>query len=191
MADNFVIRNMTKDDAATVSKLFLSIDEDAFTSAFGTADSFENYIRDTCEYDGTLYWCDYVRVAECDGNVVGICVTYYEEPIFVTKTESGIDTLSEYFDEACIAQCADAQLANRQGYAYVDALSVDKAWRGQGIGKALLDDAQTAYGHLMLYCRDDNDGTLDFYEKLGFEKQLCGFGSSSSGEMVPMWGLTR
>lgn len=191
MSIDFSIRDMIPNDAESVSSLFLSIDTEAFASAFGNVYSFAKYIRDTCEYEGTLYWCNYIRVVEVDDKVVGICVTYYEEPIFVTKAESGIDTLSEYFDEACIAQCADAQLANRQGYAYVDALCVSGDFRGNGIGAALIEDASKHHGHLMLYCRDDNEDAVRFYENLGFEKRVCGFGISDTDELVTMWGFIK
>ena len=51
------------------------------------------------------------------------------------------------------------------GVAYVNPIVVYSAWRGHGVGKALIEDAQSRDGELRLVARGTSEG---FYRKLGF-----------------------
>lgn len=52
------------------------------------------------------------------------------------------------------------------GIGYVNPIVVYEPWRGYGVGRALIEDAQALAGELRLVARGSSRG---FYEKLGFE----------------------
>ena len=51
------------------------------------------------------------------------------------------------------------------GIAYVNPIVTYAPWRGYGVGKALIEDAQAIAGELRLISRGTSEG---FYRKLGF-----------------------
>lgn len=51
------------------------------------------------------------------------------------------------------------------GVAYVNPMVTYAAWRGYGVGRALMEDARRRFGELRLVSRGSSRG---FYEKLGF-----------------------
>ncbi len=51
------------------------------------------------------------------------------------------------------------------GIAYVNPIVTYSAWRGYGVGKALIEDAREIAGELRLIARGTSEG---FYRKLGF-----------------------
>lgn len=53
------------------------------------------------------------------------------------------------------------------GIAYVNPIVTYSAWRGYGVGRALIVDAQEIAGELRLISRGASEG---FYRKLGFEE---------------------
>ena len=54
----------------------------------------------------------------------------------------------------------------RAGVARVNPIVVHESWRGYGVGRALIDEAQDAYGELRLVSRGSSKA---FYDALGFE----------------------
>lgn len=54
---------------------------------------------------------------------------------------------------------------DRNGIAYVNPIVTYSAWRGYGVGRALIDDARAIAGELRLIARGTSEG---FYRKLGF-----------------------
>lgn len=57
-----------------------------------------------------------------------------------------------------------------QGVAHVNPVVVHGSWRGHGVGKALVDDAQQRFGEMRLVSRGSSK---PFYDALGFED--CGW----------------
>jgi GNAT superfamily N-acetyltransferase len=55
--------------------------------------------------------------------------------------------------------------ADRNGISYVNPIVVSEAWRGYGVGRALISDARSIAGELRLVSRGSSAG---FYETLGF-----------------------
>ena len=51
------------------------------------------------------------------------------------------------------------------GIAYVNPIVVYNLWRGQGVGRALIEDAHASAGELRLIARG---GSVGFYRRLGF-----------------------
>lgn len=54
--------------------------------------------------------------------------------------------------------------------AHVDALFVDPARRGAGVGRALMHHARAMHGTLTVDVNEQNPLAVDFYERLGFQR---------------------
>ena len=66
-------------------------------------------------------------------------------------------------DDAVVGFCRLQDDAN--GIAYVNPVVTYSAWRGYGVGRALMEDARAIAGELRLIARGTSEG---FYRKLGF-----------------------
>jgi putative acetyltransferase len=55
---------------------------------------------------------------------------------------------------------------------HMEALFVDPAYRGQGVGRFLVEEAVRRYPNLTADVNEQNPQAIGFYEKLGFER--CG-----------------
>lgn len=66
-------------------------------------------------------------------------------------------------DDAVVGFCRLQDDAN--GIAYVNPIVTYAAWRGYGVGRALIEDARAIAGELRLISRGTSEG---FYRKLGF-----------------------
>lgn len=164
-----LIRNADASDADAVARLFLATDPEVFPEAFGPADALSRYVAATAG-SRCLLSPRNVRVAEVDGEVIGICVALSEDPQRVGAAESGVTGLSGMFDDSMASQAMDLGFAKAEGAeALLDCLSVDEAHRRAGVGTALLGDAQRRFRSLLLLCRADNEGARRLYEGCGFE----------------------
>ena len=67
-------------------------------------------------------------------------------------------------DDAVVGFCRLQDDAN--GIAYVNPIVTNAAWRGYGVGRALIADAREIAGELRLIARGTSVG---FYRRLGFE----------------------
>ena len=65
-------------------------------------------------------------------------------------------------DDQCVGFL---RLTRRGGVAYVNPMATYSAWRGYGIGRALIEDALRREGELRLVSRG---GSIEFYRKMGF-----------------------
>lgn len=183
--DLIAIRDAAISDTTDIGRLFIETDEECFVSAFGTVDAMGEYVCRTFDGDG-FFSADKVRVAEADGRVAGICVAYAKAPTDSPKRAAlGIDGLSEHLDDAMASQSADIEAALGMGYdAYLDCLCVDTGFRGQGIGRALLDDCLRRHGSVLLYCREDNEVAIQLYKDAGFRLVGMTFGISEDGNSL-------
>lgn len=68
-------------------------------------------------------------------------------------------------DDAVVGFCRLQDDVN--GIAYVNPIVTYSAWRGYGVGRALIEDARDLAGELRLIARGTSEG---FYRKLGFEE---------------------
>lgn len=57
-----------------------------------------------------------------------------------------------------------------RGDGYIFFIAVDKIYRGNGVGKYLLDVVNERYKNITCHVRTTNTGALGFYEKMGFIK---------------------
>lgn len=53
---------------------------------------------------------------------------------------------------------------------HVDALFVDAALHGQGLGRRLISHARSLHDRLSLDVNEQNPGAVGFYERMGFER---------------------
>ena len=68
-------------------------------------------------------------------------------------------------DDVVVGFCRLQDDAN--GVAYVNPIVTYEAWRGYGVGRALIQDARSIAGELRLISRGTSEG---FYRKLGFQE---------------------
>lgn len=52
---------------------------------------------------------------------------------------------------------------------FIGALFVDPAHQGKGVGRALMEEAQSRYPQLTLAVYAQNTGAIGFYQKMGFQ----------------------
>lgn len=102
-------------------------------------------IRDACEADMALIDA-YAAEAGMD-NIPG-----------PSRVRVAVNT-----DDAVVGFCRLQDDVN--GVAYVNPIVTYSAWRGYGVGRALIDDARAIAGELRLIARGESEG---FYRKLGF-----------------------
>ncbi|MFC1459918.1 acetyltransferase [Microvirga arabica] len=72
----------------------------------------------------------------------------------------------------------------------IDALFIDPAHHGQGIGRALVDHAASLSGSLTVDVNEQNEGACGFYKKLGF-RQVGRSELDDSGKPFPILHLER
>lgn len=77
---------------------------------------------------------------------------------------------------------------NWNAYAYIHDIAVDEKYRGQGVGRALMERAiewakSQGFPGMMLETQDNNVAACRFYERCGFE--LCGFDTHLYKAMDP------
>lgn len=184
----WVIRNATREDVPDIVRLFLSADESVSTS-LGTEDALRDYAEATFD-GGGLFTGETVRVATIGDEVAGICVAYGREWLgdggsgFVTPDEVGVDGLPDLFDDALAQEMGDIRETASRGLSYLDCLCVDERHRGHGLGEAMLADAMSRLGGILLYCRADNEPAVSLYRKTGFRTIGIGFGLSEDGDSL-------
>lgn len=74
---------------------------------------------------------------------------------------------------------------------HMEALFVDPAYRGKGVGRLLVEEAVRRYPNLTTDVNEQNPQAIGFYEKLGFER--CGWSElDGQGRAYPLihlrWG---
>ena len=73
--------------------------------------------------------------------------------------------------EVDVAVDADDRAVGFMGMraAYIDALFVDPAWHGKGVGRSLIEDAQRRFQDgLTVDVNEQNGQAAGFYERMGF-----------------------
>lgn len=161
MSDNVIIRNIEKPDSSVIAEL---------NSA---AVPNVNLLEEPALYS-LVESAAYARVADIDGDVVGLMVAF--------GPGSSYQSLNyRWFDD-------------RYGdFLYVDRIVVSEAARGRGIGKKLYDDL-SAFAEGRSSClacevneRPPNPGSMRFHERLGFRivgRQETDGGSKSVALML-------
>ena len=72
----------------------------------------------------------------------------------------------------------------------IDALFIDPAYQGQGVGRALVDHAASLSHGLTVDVNEQNEGACAFYRKLGFH-QMGRSEFDDSGRPFPILHLAR
>jgi putative acetyltransferase len=71
----------------------------------------------------------------------------------------------------------------------IDSLFVDPAWQGNGIGKALVEEALRHEGPVLVDVNEQNSGAREFYRKLGF-REVARSPVDGSGRPYPLTHLS-
>ena len=173
MSPTITLRDATAADAPFIAQCVLAA---MSLYEFGQSLDTESQLRldalaSLCDTPGTLYHWSRTRVAEADGEEVGVLVSY---------------------DGATYLQCRTYTfnlLAERTGYAihpeteetvpgeyYLDSMAIVPAYRTYGIGHRLMRDAisigrQQGFTHFTLLVDADHPRVHDYYAALGFTDQ--------------------
>ncbi|MGN0233963.1 MAG: GNAT family N-acetyltransferase [Bacteroidaceae bacterium] len=128
-------------------------------------------IEEVCRRTDTLYSWKNTNVAiSSDGEPVGAIVAYPGEGYLECRART-FDLLGNLitFDVASM----DAE--TRDGEYYLDSLAVHPRWRGRGIARQLIIQAQKEAAQMgrpaVLACAPDNTGARRLYEALGFRQE--------------------
>lgn len=182
MRDDVIIRDMETADARVVGHLFVDVDEEMFPSLLGGGDVFASYVESTFGH-GRFFSAETVRVAEVDGNVVGMCLVLTDANVDVVSCdECDIDGLPDTVFDMLSGELEALEMAHSWGDAYLCAVCVDRNFRGHGIGRALVMDAISRNDCLLLHCRADNDVANALYRSLGFAMRCFLIGLSDNDE---------
>ncbi|WP_339276066.1 GNAT family N-acetyltransferase [Paenibacillus sp. FSL W8-0426] len=166
-----VLRAAVKEDAAQVIPLLVQAIDDIAYALAGEGDHEQamHILRQLYEQEDTRISYRNVTVMEREGHVAGILVAY-----------DGGD--ADRLDQSILNRPGRSKdekyrlgKETRPGEYYLDTLSVDQAYQGQGIGKALMaafEEQARALGHsrTALIVERDNDRARMLYERQGYVK---------------------
>lgn len=126
---------------------------------------------------GNRFSKEYCTIAEREGVVVGEIMAYPADKMSLLN-EGVINILRKNFrgtpDELSVLE---SQIRNSReafdGEYYIDNLAVMPAFRGQGVGKALIKHAEAigkeaGYDKISLLAEENNEAAYKIYEKLGY-----------------------
>lgn len=127
-------------------------------------------IEDVCRRDDTLYsWRNTRMAISSEGQPAGALVAYPGSGYLEcrTRTFALLGSLITFDVENMDAE-------TRDGEYYIDSLAVLPQWRGRGIARRLLQEAQREAWRrglpAILACAPDNVGAKRLYESLGFRE---------------------
>jgi ribosomal protein S18 acetylase RimI-like enzyme len=118
------------------------------------------------EYPHTFRSC---IVAESDQKIIGMALSYPAEFHCIT------DELVNFLPADRLERFREFYSSRVEGSYFLDAMSVEKKYRGTGIGKALLEKTKVkasseGYAELSLIVFSDNTRAIALYERSGFKR---------------------
>lgn len=189
MRNNMLVKDMEEQDIRKALELYKAFDEKSFELAFGEFDAVKEYVKKTYQVKDSIFGYNNIRVLIDNDELIGMYIGYDKEPSYVKRENSGVNGLSENFNDTCETQIIDVRMADIEHAAYVDTLAVCEKYRGQGYGTALLQDAKERYGQILLYCDADDERLLKFYRDFGFEQHFCTFLIDENDEIMTLYGM--
>ncbi|MDO5442450.1 MAG: GNAT family N-acetyltransferase [Bacteroidia bacterium] len=130
-----------------------------------------------CGLEDTLYSYRHARIAEVDGSVAG-CIVSYDGAIYAEARKRTF----RIFAEAGRAM-DDTENETEAGEYYLDSMAILPAYRGGGIGHALMKDAvaearENGFSRFSLIVECSKPTLQEYYSQLGFKpiKELFAFG---------------
>ena len=168
MAD-YIIRDAHPDDAPFLAKCIMAGMHfyDFETDIPEEEDIYRNLIGSE-RRDDLLYSYKYTRVAEIDGTPVGSLLSYPGDIYRGLREKTFAELWPEFFDTY-----GDSDQETDPGEYYLDSLAVLPAYRGRGIGRALLLDGirkgeSMGYNRITLVADSDMPHLIRLYESIGF-----------------------
>ncbi|WP_233152880.1 GNAT family N-acetyltransferase [Motiliproteus sp. MSK22-1] len=106
-------------------------------------------------------------VAEFDQNIIGMALSYPAHLHCIT------DELTNFLPVDRLEKFHEFYSARVEGSYFLDAMCIDKAYRGLGVGKSLLEHTKSkaiseGYNELSLIVFSDNSRAIKFYKRQGF-----------------------
>lgn len=164
-----IVRQARREDAAAIARaVAMAIgDETALRSYCG--DDYLAVLTEVARREGTQYSWRYALVAEVDGVLAG-AVVGYDGARLAELREGTFAVLREFL--GCTPTIADETEA---GEVYLDSVGVEPAFRGLGVGRALVaafcekafSEGCECVGLIVDY---DNPNAEKLYTSLGFER---------------------
>ena len=168
MYNGITFRQGTKDDAMFIA--------DTICEVMGTytvynrefADKIHKSVFESALIDNTLYNYNNATIAEKDGNVIGLIISYpglnylgfRVHTFYKLFKDTGVDLTSNPLETVC-------------GEYYLDSMMVLKEYRGQGIGAELINKAVEkakilGIKSVSFIVKESSNKLCDYYEKIGF-----------------------
>ena len=163
------------DDLSQISKLIYETDNYIFPYLFKDSRSVAKEILPHMILSDTIYNKDNIFVASRDNNIVGI-VVINKSPIkinladFIGAFEKANVIIDENFEKVLKEYYLPLE-TEPDGY-HISNMCVDEMYRGQGIGRALLENIKPYLDptkDIYIECLADNETALAVYESEGFE----------------------
>ena len=168
-----IIRNATINDAPFIALVVVEALGDDIMERYPDSISDQDrrklaLIADSICREGTLYSWRHTLIAEGqDGHPIGAIVSYEGEGYLEMRRRT-FAMLGELITFDVESMDAEA----RPGEYYLDSLSVLPEYRGNGVGRLLIQSAVSMARSLFLpatlACEPNNLGAKDLYESLGF-----------------------
>lgn len=163
MQDNLTIRKAEEADAEYVAKTVLT--------ALDMDTSDLEWVKASCADPLSMYSWNKSLIAEADGKQIG-CIISYRGDDYLTIREYTWSRLWEGVDPEVIKSSA---IETYPGEYYLDSLAVEPEYRGNGLGKELMQAAIShgktlGYDRFALLVSIDKPRLKEYYASLGFKE---------------------
>jgi len=172
-SEQMKIRQAVKEDALQAAELIYYAIDDIAESLTGKTDPVEiiQSLADLFRSEKNRISYQNTIIADINGVVVGLAVTYSgdEAPGLDTLI---VERLKKVTGQSDVSLDPEAEA----GDYYIDTLSVNPEYQGQGIGTQLILETQKiakqkGYNRISLNVSHDNPNARKLYSKLGFKKE--------------------
>lgn len=163
MGKKIIIRKGREEDTETVAKtVLMALDMDT---------SHLEWVKASCADPKSMYSWNKSLIAEEDGKPIG-CIISYSGDNYQQLREYTWSRLWEGVDPAAIKNSA---IETYPGEYYLDSLTIEPEYRGNGLGKKLMEAAiehgeELGYGRFALLAALEKPRLQEYYASLGFEE---------------------
>lgn len=163
MGDNLTIRKANESDVEYVAKTVLT--------ALDMDTSDLEWVKTSCADPQSMYSWNKSQIAEIDGKPIG-CIVSYSGDDYKKLREYTWSSLWEGTDPSTIKQSA---IETYPGEYYLDSLAVEPEYRGNGLGKKLMQAAidqgrEHGYDKYALLVALEKPRLKAYYSSLGFKE---------------------
>ncbi len=163
MENKITIRKGKEEDTETVAKTVLT--------ALDMDTSKLEWIKESCADPNSMYSWNKSLIAEEDGKPIG-CIISYSGDDYQQLREYTWSRLWKGVDPSVIK---DSAIETYPGEYYLDSLAIEPEYRGQGIGKRLMEAAmeyggELGYDKFALLVSLEKPRLKEYYATAGFEE---------------------